>query len=223
MGSKGSLDFVAWPRSLATCVAKALAGVTGRTSQPAGVDGVLRQAGRSYFLQPPQVDPRARTRPPRPPARHSRPHQGIRLAGATRRVPLRGGDLGNSPGDQRTMVSRRLGKFQKRLLAELQAADGLLPRAELRQRFPSQAEDHSLHRALRSLERRKFVEKLELFGRPWIALRGPGYWIEFDRDVLRLATTEVRMLRTLAASRGVHLPELDRLTARLDTYKRAAK
>ena len=120
-------------------------------------------------------------------------------------------------------MSKGLGKFQRLLLTELQAAHGLLPRAELRQRFPRQAEDHSLHRALRSLERRKYVEELELFGRPWIALRGSDLWRETTREQLRLASTEVRMLRTLAAARGVHLHELDDLTARLDAYKRATK
>jgi hypothetical protein len=120
-------------------------------------------------------------------------------------------------------LSRGLGKIQRRLLAELQATHGLLPRTELRQRFPRHSEDHSLHRALRSLERRGYVEEHELRGRRWVALRGPGFWSETAREQLRLATTELRMLRTLAAARGVHLPEFDHLTARLDTYKRAAK
>jgi len=120
-------------------------------------------------------------------------------------------------------LSKGLGKFQKRLIAEIQAARGLLPRAELRRRFPHQAEDHSLHRALRSLERREYLEELELFGQPWIALLAPSYWIEPVRDHLRLATTELRMLRKLAAARGVRPPELDRLTAKLDAYKRTLR
>ena len=120
-------------------------------------------------------------------------------------------------------MSKGLGRLQRLLLAELQAAHGLLPRAVLRQSFPRQAEDHSLHRALRSLERRKFVEELELFGRPWIALRCHGLWREAAREQLRLATTELRLLGNLSAARGVHLPALYDLTAKLDAYKRAAK
>jgi len=69
----------------------------------------------------------------------------------------------------------------------------------------------------------KYVEELELRGRRWVALRARALWSEAAREPLRLATTELRMLRTLAAVHGVHPPELDHLTARLDTYKRAAK
>jgi hypothetical protein len=120
-------------------------------------------------------------------------------------------------------LSRGLGKVQRRLLAELQAAHGLLPWTELRDKFPRQAADHSLHRALRSLRLRGCVEELELGGRRWVALRGPGFWSEADREQLQLATTAVRMLRTLAAARGVNPPGLEALKTTLDTYKRTPR
>jgi len=104
---------------------------------------------------------------------------------------------------------------------ELRNERGLFTRAELRRLFPRQTEDHSLHRALRSLERNEYIEEFELFGRRWIALCTRGYWWDADRDMLRLATKQLRMVRTIAADRGVDLPGLDDLMAEVDAYKRA--
>jgi hypothetical protein len=98
-----------------------------------------------------------------------------------------------------------------------------LTRAELRRLFPRQTEDHSLHRALRTLERQEYIEEFELFGRRWIALRTRGHWWEEDREMLRIATKRLRMVRTIAAARGMNPPGLDELKAELDAYKREAK
>jgi hypothetical protein len=120
-------------------------------------------------------------------------------------------------------LSKGPGAFQRRVLTELQAADGLLPWAELRQRFPRQAEDRSLHRAVRSLKRMGYVEEHKLRGERWIDLCATGFWSEADRELLRLATTAVRMVRTLAAARGVNPPGLEDLRATLNAYKRTPR
>ena len=120
-------------------------------------------------------------------------------------------------------MSKGPGELQRQLLIELRAARGVLSREELRKIFPRQAEDHSLHRSLRSLERMKYVEELEQDGLPCIVLRGPGFWSKGDREALRLAATTVRTLRALAAARGVDPPGLDDLTAKVDAYGQTAK
>jgi hypothetical protein len=116
-------------------------------------------------------------------------------------------------------MSKGPGTVQREILVELQAAHGSLPWEELRRRFPRQAEDHSLHRAVRSLKRMGYIQERKLRGRRWIALCAPGFWSEAELELLRLVNTTHRMLRTLAAARGVKLPAIEPLAAHLDTYR----
>ena len=100
-----------------------------------------------------------------------------------------------------------------------------MPWAELKRRFPRQAENRSLHRAVRSLERMGLVRMFELRRRRWVADCSPGFRNGSDQELIRLASAARRMLRTITAARGVQpLPpaEPPDETA-VDTYCRADK
>ena len=78
--------------------------------------------------------------------------------------------------------------MQRKILAELRAARGLLPWDTLRERFPRQAQDHSLHRGVRGLRRMGRVREVEVRGRRWIAYCAPPFGkSEAQRALLRLA------------------------------------
>ena len=120
-------------------------------------------------------------------------------------------------------MSRGPGALQQRILAELRGANGFLLWSELKQRFPRQANDHSLFRAVRSLKRMNHVCEFQLRGRRWIAATTTDFENEADRELLRLANAVHYQLRTIAAARGVKLPAIESPAQTVDAYKRTGK
>jgi hypothetical protein len=117
-------------------------------------------------------------------------------------------------------VSRGIGRVQQQVIHELQRARGaLLPRSELMQRLPREAEQRSLHRAVRGLLDRGLVHELHFGGRSYLAVSFLG-----DEE-LRGPDDPLRLLETLCRARGVPVPDLTDPSwqSRLDAYRPGGK
>jgi hypothetical protein len=102
-------------------------------------------------------------------------------------------------------VSRGPGRIQKAIIDELRKAPGTELRwAELKNRFPNESAQHSLHRAVRSLRERGLILDHYIFGRRYIALTFLG-----DTDLRALCDAAHRQLALLCKARGVPVPPLD--------------
>ena len=134
-------------------------------------------------------------------------------------------------------MSRGPGRLQRKILHELsQEPTGRLPWRWLRERNPYEVRDKSFYRAVRSLRREGHIIDYEVDLSP--ALGGHARYIaivpvyevggrlhfayEADRELVALAETAQRQLRTLASARGIRL-EPSRVQrsegTRVDTYR----
>lgn len=119
-------------------------------------------------------------------------------------------------------MSRGLGAVQRLVLAELRGAGGLLRWDALKEGYPLLVEDHSLHRAVRSLKKRGRIREVTVGGKRWLAFCAPASgWSKSDRQLLELGQQVHYGLRVIARARGVPVPpESDALGASLDAYRR---
>lgn len=102
-------------------------------------------------------------------------------------------------------MSRGPGRLQKAIIDELRKAPGTELRwAELKNRFPNEYAQHSLHRAVRSLRERGLVFGHYVCGRRYVALTVAG-----DTDLLDLCATVHHQLTLVAKARGVPVPPLE--------------
>lgn len=109
-------------------------------------------------------------------------------------------------------MSKGPGRLQQDILDELRCARGLLTWDELKTKFPRQAQDHSLHRAVRSLREIGRVRECEVRGRRWLAACGtPGLGNNTDRKLLDLREAAHAQLRAVAKVKGVPVPSLTEL------------
>ncbi len=118
-------------------------------------------------------------------------------------------------------MSRGIGRVQRKVIHELQRAPGaLLPRSELKQRLPHEAEQRSLHRALRGLLKRGLVHELHFGGRRYLALSVHG-----DERLRGLVADPLWLLETICRARGVPMPDLadPSWRDRLDAYRPGRK
>jgi hypothetical protein len=101
-------------------------------------------------------------------------------------------------------VSRGPGRLQKAIIDELRKAPGTeLLWAKLKNRFPKESAQHSLHRAVQSLRERGLVFDHYVFGRRYVALTVLG-----DTDLRALCDAAHRQLALLAKARKVPVPPL---------------
>lgn len=104
-------------------------------------------------------------------------------------------------------MSRGYGIFQRAVMAEIEARGGITSTKRLRSRFPCQARDKSLYRAIRGLRRAGAVTTY-----PDALLGGARLVLNFghsdgDRDLIRQLDEILRTQRAVARARGFPLPE----------------
>jgi hypothetical protein len=101
-------------------------------------------------------------------------------------------------------VSRGPGTLQKRIVDEIARTSAKsLPWTALRRRFPRQARDRSLYRAVHSLQKRDLVFDHYVGGRRYVALTAQG-----DTELLALYEAAHAQLAAVARARGVPVPPL---------------
>jgi hypothetical protein len=118
-------------------------------------------------------------------------------------------------------VSRGIGRVQRKVIHELQRARGaLLPRSELMQRLPREAEQRSLHRAVRGLLNRGLVYELHFGGRKYLALSVHG-----DERLRSMLDDSLWLLEKACRARRVPMPDLadPSWRDRLDAYRPGRK
>jgi hypothetical protein len=118
-------------------------------------------------------------------------------------------------------VSRGIGRVQQQVIHELQRARGaLLPRSELMQRLPREAEQRSLHRAVRGLLNRGLVYELHFGGRKCLALSVHG-----DERLRSMVDDSLWLLEKACRARGVPMPDLadPSWEKAVDTYRLGRK
>jgi len=112
-------------------------------------------------------------------------------------------------------MSRGLGALQRRIMAELERAGGLASTDRLRERFPREAADKSLYRAIRSLERLGAVEAVDrpvletprrTPGRDRVLVLNFGH-SDGDKELIRQTEDLCNWVTWLARERGVPVPE----------------
>lgn len=103
-------------------------------------------------------------------------------------------------------MSRGPGRLQKAIIDELRKAPGVgLRWTELKSRFPKEAAQHSLARAVRALRERELIFDRYAGNRRYVALTVAG-----DTDLLDLCAEARRQLALVAKARGVPMPPLAR-------------
>lgn len=118
-------------------------------------------------------------------------------------------------------MSRGIGRVQRMVIHELQQAHGaLLPRSELTRRLPREAEQRSLHRAVRGLLNRGLVHELHFGGRRYLALSLHG-----DERLRSMVDDSLWLLEKACRARGVPMPDLadPSWRDRLDAYRPGRK
>jgi hypothetical protein len=140
-------------------------------------------------------------------------------------------------------VSKGPGVLQRRILEVLaREPTGYLPWRWLKQRFPLQVRDKSFYRAIRSLRSMGRIHDYTVDRGPGPGLSGRAHYIaivpvyevggrlrfalEADREQAALAEAAQRQLKTLAATRGIHLPPGSKGPSEgtsVDTYRRYLK
>ena len=106
-------------------------------------------------------------------------------------------------------MSRGYGKFQRAVMTEVERAGGRASTEQLRERFPRQARDKSLHRTIRSLER---VGAVEVVARPGHVLGDRLVVLTFghsdgDRELIRQTAELQGWVAWLARERGLPVPK----------------
>lgn len=104
-------------------------------------------------------------------------------------------------------MSRGYGRLQRWVMAEIEARGGIASTERLREKFPRQARDKSLYRAIRGLRRAGAVTAY-----PDALLGGTRLVLTFgysdgDREAIRQLGEILRMQRAIARARGFPLPE----------------
>lgn len=118
-------------------------------------------------------------------------------------------------------MSRRIGRVQRRVIDELQKAPGtLLSWNELKQRYPREAAQGSLHRAIRRLRKRGLVYEHHFGERRYLALSVRG-----DEELRKSVDNSLWLLKAACRARGVPLPDLADPSWReqLDAYRPGRK
>jgi hypothetical protein len=118
-------------------------------------------------------------------------------------------------------VSRGPGSFQPDILDRIQRNRGVISWDELRESFPLRIQNRSLHRAVRSLKKMRYLREDHLNGRRWFAYCSPRGMRKADREWLESCNEAAWYLRMVAKARGVDMPvQADELDALVDAYQR---
>src|SRR5688500_10749996 len=104
-------------------------------------------------------------------------------------------------------MSRGPGSFQKDILDRMQRNRGqMISWDELKESFPLRVENHSLHRAVRSLKRVGYLREVHVNGKRWFTYCSPRGIRKADREWLDSCKAASWYLRMAAKARGVAVP-----------------